>query len=277
MLRVFLVATDLDGSLLSHEDYRYDEAKPVIELLEQLRIPLVFVSSKTRPEILELRAETGNSHPFIVENGSAVYLPKGYFDFEPEGCKPVGDFLRRTFSPPRDHWAPVLHRLREQMPGEFRDFSNAGVAGIAEMTGLEPKQAAMANEREFSEPVKWLGSDSNLEGFVATVRAEGGCVYRGGRFFTIAGETSKGTAYRWLRKQYEIANDGAPVFDLCVGDGANDVPMLEVSKDALLIPNEGRPLPQLERTEAVWVGEGIGPAAWASGVSEWLHRLYQHS
>ncbi|MEM1145257.1 MAG: mannosyl-3-phosphoglycerate phosphatase, partial [Pseudomonadota bacterium] len=110
-----------------------------------------------------------------------------------------------------------------------------------------------------------------------TVRAEGGCVYRGGRFFTIAGETSKGTAYRWLRKQYEIANDGAPVFDLCVGDGANDVPMLEVSKDALLIPNEGRPLPQLERTEAVWVGEGIGPAAWASGVSEWLHRLYQHS
>ena len=75
-LSTLLVFSDLDGSLLDHYTYSFLEALPTVNLLEQLNIPLVLASSKTRAEIIELRSALGNRHPFIVENGAAVFIPQ---------------------------------------------------------------------------------------------------------------------------------------------------------------------------------------------------------
>lgn len=64
-----LVFTDLDGTLLDHHTYSWQPARPALERLDGLKIPLILCSSKTSPEMLGLRAELGNRHPFIVENG----------------------------------------------------------------------------------------------------------------------------------------------------------------------------------------------------------------
>lgn len=274
MNKVLLVASDLDGSLLDHDSYGYDAATPALELLEQMRIPLVFVSSKTFAEIVELRAELGNEHPFVVENGSAVYLPDGYFEQVPADCERVGAYWRHSLSPPRQQWAPILEDLRAQLPGSFEDFSSAGVERIEALTGLTRSQAELANQREFSEPLAWHGSEDGLTTLEKAVGAAGGRVYRGGRFYTIAGETDKGKAYRWLRSQYAESNGGVSVHDLCIGDGANDVPFLEDGEAALLIPANDRPLPTLRREQGIMVGAGFGPTAWADGVGRWLKSLY---
>ena len=71
-----LVFSDLDGSLLDHYSYSYEAALPQMEALERAGIPLILVSSKTRAEILILREELANRHPFIVENGAAVFIPQ---------------------------------------------------------------------------------------------------------------------------------------------------------------------------------------------------------
>ncbi|MEO0436630.1 MAG: HAD-IIB family hydrolase [Pseudomonadota bacterium] len=274
MNKVLLVASDLDGSLLDHDNYSYEAAKPALQLLEQLRIPLVFVSSKTFAEIVELRAEIGNEHPFVVENGSAVYVPEGYFEQAPEECEQVGEYWRYALSPPRRRWKPVLDDLRARLPASFEDFSSAGNARVEAMTGLGRSQAEMANQREFSEPLAWYGSDEGLAVLEEAVAAAGGRVYRGGRFYTIAGPTDKGKAYLWLREKYAQNNGGISVHDLCIGDGANDVPFLEEGVAALLIPAKDRPLPTLQREDGVMVGENFGPAAWADGVGRWLKSLY---
>ena len=74
-----IVFTDLDGTLLDHHTYSYVPAAPVLERLEAEGHPLILNSSKTRDEMVALRAEFGNRHPFVVENGGAVCVPREYF------------------------------------------------------------------------------------------------------------------------------------------------------------------------------------------------------
>ncbi|MEP5979763.1 MAG: HAD-IIB family hydrolase, partial [Marinobacter alexandrii] len=74
-----LIISDLDGTLLNHENYRWDDAAPALKRLDQSGIPLILNSSKTAPEIRKVRQELGNGAPFIVENGAAVVIPADTF------------------------------------------------------------------------------------------------------------------------------------------------------------------------------------------------------
>ncbi len=47
MTRPTLVFTDLDGTLLNHDDYSWEAARPALEELQRQSIPLILVSSKT--------------------------------------------------------------------------------------------------------------------------------------------------------------------------------------------------------------------------------------
>jgi mannosyl-3-phosphoglycerate phosphatase family protein len=277
MTAVQLVVTDLDGSLLDHDTYRYDAAREALQVLEQMRVPVVFASSKTREEILALRRESGNDHPFIVENGAAVFVPEGYFTRAPVGTVRRDGYDIFEQARPREHWIALLDHLRETMPGSFVNFAQAGTEGIARMTGLDAASAALANRREYSEPVKWQGDDSQLPVFLRHLETEGARVLRGGRFFSVAGNGDKGSAWAWLREQYRLAAGAGTVYDLAIGDGANDVPMLNLAQWALLIPAPGRDLPDVQRASNTLIGQGTGPEAWAWGVREWLRRLYQAS
>ena len=74
-----IVFTDLDGTLLDAETYSWEPARPALELLAAQAVPWVMVSSKTRAEMEELRAELHHAHPYVVENGAAAFIPLGYF------------------------------------------------------------------------------------------------------------------------------------------------------------------------------------------------------
>ena len=65
-----LVFTDLDGTLLDHHTYRFDEAAEMLEYLKARDIPLIIVTSKTRPEVLKLQQKLGIRAPFIVERAA---------------------------------------------------------------------------------------------------------------------------------------------------------------------------------------------------------------
>ncbi|MEM1404601.1 MAG: HAD-IIB family hydrolase [Pseudomonadota bacterium] len=270
-----LVVTDLDGSLLDHDDYSYEPAKPLLQLLEELRIPLVLASSKTREEMLALRGELQNEHPFIVENGAAVLIPEHYFLEAPADCELIDGHWVRALVPAREQWVNALDELRTDYDDAFENFANAGIEGIAAMTGLTLDQARLANEREYSEPVQWRGDERQFDGFLDALAGLGATVLRGGRFYSVAGDCDKGQAWHWLREQYALAGGGGAVYDLAIGDGGNDVPMLEIAHRALPIPAHGRELPMLKREEGVLQVSDYGPAGWTEGVSEWLRTLYR--
>ena len=77
-----VIFTDLDGTLLDRQTYSWEQAASAINWVKERRIPLVFCSSKTRVEQEVIQAELNIAEPFIVENGSAIFFPEGYFPGE---------------------------------------------------------------------------------------------------------------------------------------------------------------------------------------------------
>ncbi len=84
-MRKLIIFTDLDGTLIDHQSYSYSDAKKALKKISDDKIPLILVSSKTRAEIEAIRQDLKKdgfniNHPFIVENGSAIYIPRDYYD-----------------------------------------------------------------------------------------------------------------------------------------------------------------------------------------------------
>jgi mannosyl-3-phosphoglycerate phosphatase len=268
-----LVFTDLDGSLLDHHSYSYAAAVPALEQLARRSIPVVPVSSKTRSEIAHLRQSLGNEHPYIVENGAAVLIPVNYFAQQPAGTVVRDECWVKEFSAPRSRWLELLESLQQTYPGEFTSFFRAGVEGITSMTGLSPAAAELANNRQYSEPVQWLGDEQRKARFVAELESSGAHALQGGRFLTVAGSCDKGRALAWLRAAYQQALDVEKVRDLAIGDSGNDVAMLEAAETALVIRSPASEFPKLNRTQGVIYSRSFGPEGWAEGVEQWLTQL----
>ena len=75
-----VVVTDLDGTLLDLDTYSFEASRAAVQRLQAASVPIVFCSSKTRAEQAYYRDTLGVGGPFIVENGSALFVPEDYFD-----------------------------------------------------------------------------------------------------------------------------------------------------------------------------------------------------
>ena len=265
-----IVFSDLDGSLLDHFTYSFAAARPVIDALAAEDIPLVLASSKTCAELEETRHALDNTHPFIVENGAAVFIPQGYFAQPPGDAVARGGYLVYETVPGREQWLAVLERLALQFPGQFESFHSAGIAGVMAMTGLAEHQATAASDRAYSEPVHWTGTLDERERFLHLLRGEGATVMQGGRFISVSGDCNKGRALEWLREQYRRAFSPEPVEDLAIGDSENDRAMLEAAKTALLIRSPAHDFPSLTKSGGIMRSNETGPAGWSEGVTLWL-------
>ena len=67
-----IIVTDIDGTLMDH-NYDLSPALQTIQLLKNLKIPIILCTSKTASEVREIRQNIGIDDPYIVENGAAIY------------------------------------------------------------------------------------------------------------------------------------------------------------------------------------------------------------
>ena len=263
-----LIFTDLDGTLLDHQSYSWAAAQSALSLIAERGIPLIFNSSKTRSELLELRKQLANHHPFIVENGSALYLPEGYFSADAGGLG--GGFERQLFSLSRSRILQQLLELREGYGFRFRGFDDMSVAELAAVTGLSPGQAEKAKQRDCSEPVQWQDSDAALQTFRKRLEERGLRLLRGGRFLHVMGATDKAEGIHWLLRRFRERWPEREFVSIALGDSPNDRGMLEAVDIAVVIePERGEPL-QLNGPGTVLYPGVKGPAGWQLAMSQLL-------
>ena len=68
-----IIFTDLDGSLLHRDNFKFDEIKDYVKSLIDEGIIIIPNTSKTEKEIEEFITELGSDLPYISENGSSIH------------------------------------------------------------------------------------------------------------------------------------------------------------------------------------------------------------
>lgn len=266
----YLIFTDLDGSLLDHFDYSFEAANDTLQALRQAHIPVICCTSKTSAELIALREVLANEHPFIVENGAAVYIPEGYFTrpLHPGSAshRMQEGYDRYAFVRGRHHWQQLIAEQRPHFGEQFTTFQQLGTEGIAESTGLDIGAATLANLREFGEPVLWTGDETDRQKFIESLSCAGAKVLQGGRFMHISGECDKGSALNWLVAAYQ-EEYGGPVTSIAAGDSDNDVAMLEAADRSIIIRSPVHEPPAIDRTDDIFITVEEGPAGWAEGIN----------
>ena len=265
------IFTDLDGTFLDHTTYSFEAARPAYEDCRAAGVPVVFCSSKTRPEIEELRRRLSASDPFIVENGGAAFIPREHFPFEFAASGEIDHYLVIELGAKYRDLIATLDRLSGSLDVRIQAFHRMTPREIARHTGLSIAEAALAARREYDEAFFCIDAEGgSIESFLRAVEGSGLHWTRGGRFYHLVGHTGKAAAVRALSELYRRWNPR--VATLGLGDSANDVSLLgavdfpvvvkkpEGDYDAEVlraIPNVGRsPFP--------------GPRGWAASVQAFL-------
>jgi mannosyl-3-phosphoglycerate phosphatase family protein len=155
---LIVVFTDPDRTLLDHRAHPCVPSCEAFRALADHKVPLVLCSSHTRAELEIIQQKFHFRHPFISENGGAVYLPRGYFS---PASDPVDmaayDVI--TFGGPHQQVVETLRQTADAQAIEVRAFSGMSVQEVADECGLTLAEAPLAQLREFGESFCILSSD----------------------------------------------------------------------------------------------------------------------
>lgn len=274
----WLIATDLDGTLLDHYTYSHSAADLTLQQLEAAGIPVILNSSKTRDEMLALRDSLHNRHPFICENGSAIFIPQGYFPQRPERARDEMGYWVLEPGATRRSILDFLHHDRDSYGAPYLNFANASAAEIVAATGLTLAQAEKANRRDYSEPLLWQGDEQQKLAFIARANAAGFATLQGGRFLHILGQTDKGAATTLLKQIYQHYRERECRL-IASGDGPNDLDMLSIADIAIIVRSPAHPPPhpskQLAHHPDLIISRDAGPQGWAEAIQEVFSRPEQ--
>ncbi|NDV92894.1 HAD-IIB family hydrolase [Alteromonas sp. 345S023] len=263
-----LVFTDMDGTLLDHHTYSFEAAKPTLTTLAHKGIPVIPTTSKTFAELQPLREKIDLSGPFIIENGAAIYIPHGFFKQKPTGTVWVDGYWCKSFISNKNYWIKLLEKIANDFVGEFTQFSKMSLQDIQDATGLDESSAALAAKRQFGEPVLWKGDENKKRDFIKAIRDRGAYPLEGGRFIHVSGNCDKGQALQWLAKEYQKQTE-TDVRTFALGDGNNDVAMLEAADVAIRILSPVNPPPEIQKEE-VYTSTLPGPRGWNEMLTQLL-------
>ncbi len=265
-----IVFTDLDATLLDHRTYSYKPALPALEELRRRKIPLIFCTSKSRAEILPLREELDNRHPFVAENGGGVFIPRRYFSVPVSNAHREAEFEVLELGTPYQKLVRALDEAAKTSGVKVRGFHQMQDREVAKLCGLPLPAARLARKREYDEPfVLEKGTPKQKEKFFTWLRERGLSWRAGGRFYHLMGHNDKGVAATRLLALYR--QQFTRVRTVGLGDGPNDVDLLKVVDLAILVAKPGgqhdpevlAEVPQARRAPA-------GPSGWNQAVLELL-------
>ena len=228
--RIWIVS-DIDGTLMDHE-YDLTPALETLELLKKHNIPVILCTSKTASEVRDIRNKIGNTDPFIVENGGAIYgnhLQSG------------GEWeliLGRKYIELKE----VLNKLSMEIDYKLCALNDLSSLEIKHLTGLNDSQIKMALDRHWSVPFITPPSQYNDKINILNKKYEVN-IYRGNRMSHLLDKNShKGKAVNRLKDF--LGNPSVHV--IALGDSQNDLPLLQVADQAIIVPGINGPNKSLE-------------------------------
>lgn len=236
----FLLFTDLDGTLLDH--YTYEASISTLKTIADLKkadVPIIFCSSKTFAEQVYYQQKLGIFAPFVIENGSAVCIPEGYFPncgFAPQE-KHKGFDLYIISNAKAQEIQKALSQIEIKTGFKTKVFAQVSDNTLNLATGLSGLSLSRARNRWFTETLLSPMAD---ELYAADILQKelipfNLTLIKGGRFWTVQSNFSdKGIALNWLSGLF-AQQFPRKILTVAIGDSANDISMLQAANHAFLV------------------------------------------
>jgi len=263
----YIIFTDLDGTLLDHHTYQFSEALPALEFVKQNDIPLIFTSSKTKIEMQGYQELMQiEDFPFIVENGSAIYTPNFYFNFDQ--VEKTGKYdcykLGKTYL----EIVEFLESTSSKFNYNILGFHNSDKNEIIQRTQLSSEAVDFAMQREYSVPVFY--DDNSKEILEKEVKAYNLQILFGGRFMHILGNTDKGKALSLVKQGFVEKFKTEKFKTIAIGDTLNDEAMLKEADIKILVKRYNDEYDQRVQIDNLTYSPYIGPKGWNHSILEIL-------
>lgn len=264
-----IIFSDLDGTLLDEKTYSYKPAVPALEAIQKRNIPLILCSSKTRSELERIRVKLQNAHPFIPENGGAVFIPQGYFSFPFPFTRKKEGYYILELGTPYPKLRETLNHMRSLFPDKIKGFGDLSPEEIASLSGLSLERAKLSQKREYDEPFL-LEDISPLEKIREIAYRSKLHITRGGRFFHLLGQNDKGKAVNRLKALYQKETS---VSSIALGDSWNDLPMFQNVDIPVLVQKSDGTYETGLSFSSLRLAPGKGPEGWNSWVLDFLSQV----
>ena len=260
-----LIFTDLDGSLLDRDTFKFDEIKDYIRQLISKGIFIIPNTSKTEEEILEFNSDLGSSLPFISENGSSINglnllnkdLPQELILSREKEI--LLEIFKKTVSPNLQNKCKWLSEM---------DTRNQSL-----ILGLEHKKLKMALDRKFTLPFIFNGNKNQKKELSKIIKNKGLFLQEGGRVIHLTDRVNKAKALKVFVRFYKKNNKN--VKTIAVGDNYNDLDMLKTSDFPCLVFNDKFTLDEIPINNLITTNKP-SPEGWADVIKMALVKIQKH-
>ena len=224
-----LIFTDLDGSLLDKETFKFDVIKDYFKELVRNGIIIIPNSSKTEAELLDFNEQNNLDLSFITENGSSIHgLNKIHHNL------PDKIIISRTIN-------EIRNVYEENISLDFKNKTThileLEIEVQQKILGLPLDKIKLAIKRDHSLPIKFNGTEIEKNEFIKIMKNSGLTIQTGGRIMNVCDNVNKSIAMsralQLIRKQLDDE-----IITIGVGDNENDIEMIKQTDYPCLVKND---------------------------------------
>ena len=190
-----IIFTDLDGSLLHRDNFRFDEIKDYLKKIIDDGIIVIPNTSKTQSEIEEFIKDLGSSLPFISENGSEIH-----------GLDLINSNFPNKIILSRDK-KELLEIFNKKVPKELKDqckfISEMNTKEQIDILGLKDKNLKNALNRKYTIPFLFKGNKVEKNKLLKVLRSASLTMQEGGRVLNLGDNTNKVKSMNQVLKIYK--------------------------------------------------------------------------
>ena len=261
-MQKILIFTDLDGSLLHRDTFKFDPIKNYILSLVNRGIIIIPNSSKTEKEIEKFNEELGVKLPYISENGSSI-----------QGLNLINaNFPNKiVLSREKEELIKIFNdKVPEQLKNKCIEISKIDKKKQEKIFGQKDDNLKNALNRKYTLPFLFKGDKTEKNKLSKILSSSSLTLQEGGRVVNLCDNINKVKSMNKVIKILKKAEDR--IKSIAVGDNYNDLEMLKNCDIPCLVFNDKFKLDQINIDNLIFSNKP-SPEGWADVIKKALDKL----
>ena len=257
-----VIFTDLDGSLLHRETFKFDVIKDYIKSLVSNGVIIIPNSSKTEKEIEKFNKELGVNLPYISENGSSIHGLNLITSNFPD---------KLILSREKEEILKIFeNKVPENLKEKCFQISKMGKKEQENILGQKDERLKDALNRKYTLPFLFKGDKNEKNKLLKILYSNSLTLQEGGRVLNLCDNINKVKSMNRVIKILKKTED--KIKTIAVGDNYNDLDMLKSCDIPCLVFNDQFVQDQINIDNLIFSNKP-SPEGWADVIKTALVKL----